>query len=152
MKRGALVENRFVAVPAVALFVVGIGGCSSPPAPSPPPGTLSAGTAQVTINDKDMPITHAVACTPSGSLTTIATGDAAAGVTALVSNGVAVTAKSVIIHDLGGFTGSYSEGLDGRAEATMSNRTYTIRGVAYGFNADNPSARTTDTFAVKVAC
>jgi ipoprotein LpqH len=145
-------QDRVVAITTAVWVLVSIAGCSSPPTPSPKPGALSAGSAQVTINDNDMPITHAVVCTQIGWLTTIATGDAAAGVTAVVSNADGLAAKSISIHELGGFTGSYWEGTDGRADVTMSGRTYTIRGVAYGFNADNPSARTTGSFAVKVAC
>ena len=82
----------------------------------------------------------------------IATGDVTAGATALVSNKDALTAQSVGIQDLGGFTGSYMEGLQGQAQVTMSGQTYTIRGTAEGFDTDNPSARTTGTFVIKVAC
>jgi ipoprotein LpqH len=46
----------------------------------------------------------------------IATCDATAGATALVSNKDALTAKSVGIQDLGGFTGSYMEDLQAGRE------------------------------------
>ena len=103
-------------------------------------------------HNKDISRTYAVHCTSIEWLTMIATGDAAAGATALVSNEDALTAQSVSIQDLGGFTGSYMEGLQGRAQITMSGQTYTIRGTAEGFDTDNPSARTTGTFSIKVAC
>jgi lipoprotein LpqH len=82
----------------------------------------------------------------------IATGDATAGATALVSNEDALSAQSVGIQDLSGFTGSYMEGLRGRAQIAMSGQTYTIRGTAEGFDTDNPSATTKGTFVIKVAC
>jgi len=34
----------------------------------------------------------------------------------------------------------------------MTDRTYDISGTADGFNTDNPSFRTSGTFAIKVAC
>jgi lipoprotein LpqH len=144
------VWNRFAAWSALGLAVLAISACS----PSPPvqPGTLPPGTAQVTIDNKDMPETHTVRCTSIESLTTIATGNAAVGVDALVSNKDALNPKSVSIHGLGGFTGSYVEGLQGQANATRRGQTYIIRGTAAGFRQNDPSARTTGTFVVKVAC
>ncbi len=95
----------------------GVAGCSSePPDYQPPPGALVAGTAQVTVNGQDTGTTDAVQCTSTGSLTTITTGDQASGVTAMVSNRDELTAESVAINNLGGFTGSYNAGLGGTAE------------------------------------
>jgi ipoprotein LpqH len=106
----------------------------------------------VTINDKALPATTAVKCAQIGSLTTITTGDTAAGVKALVSNETGLTAKSVTITDLGGFTGSYMKGLDSKADVSMTAQTYIIRGTAEGFVTDNPGVRTPGTFAIQVAC
>jgi ipoprotein LpqH len=145
------VQKRFFNATAAALIAAGVGACSSPPA-SPPPGALPAGTAKVTINQRALPATTAVTCSPIGSFTTIATGDTAAGVTALVSNETGLTVKSVSINDLGGFTGSYMEGLDGKVDVSMAGQTYIIRGTADGFDTDKPSMRATGTFAIQVAC
>ncbi|SPM34972.1 hypothetical protein BN000_04158 [Mycobacterium rhizamassiliense] len=82
----------------------------------------------------------------------ITTGDTAAGTNAVVSNQNSLTAKSVNITDLGGFTGSYTHGLDGKADVTMNGYTYTIRGNAEGFDINNPSMRAAGTFTIKVAC
>ncbi|BCO38996.1 hypothetical protein MINTM001_01350 [Mycobacterium paraintracellulare] len=87
-----------------------------------------------------------------GSLTTVTTGDTAAGTKVFVSNQSALTAKSVVISDLGGFTGSYAEGLQGAADVSLHGYTYTIRGRADGFDTDNPSLKATGTFTIKVAC
>lgn len=66
---------------------------------------MVAGTAQVTINDRNLGTTEAVQCTPAGALTTIETGDQASGVTAVVSTKDELTAESVSINNVGGFTG-----------------------------------------------
>lgn len=144
--------KRFIHAAAAAVIAVGLGACSSSPATPASSGRLPAGTAQVTINDRTLSPTHSVKCLPLGSLTTIATGNPAAGITAFVSNQDALTADSVSINDLGGFTGSYMAGLGGKADVTMNDQTYTIRGSAEGFDADNPSQRATGSFTIRVAC
>jgi hypothetical protein len=145
-------QKRFLNAIAAALIAAGAAACSSSPTASPQPGALPAGTAKVTINDRALPATTVVKCAPIGSLTTITTGDTAAGVTALISNETGLSAKSISIKGLGGFTGSYMNGLDGNADVSMTGRTYMIRGNADGFDADNPTVRTTGTFAIQVSC
>jgi ipoprotein LpqH len=136
-----------------AAATLALAGCSSgPPDYKPAPGTLVAGTAQVSVNGQNTGTTEAVQCTPAGSLITITTGDQASGVTALVSNKDELTAAAVSINNVGGFTGSYNAGLGGTAKVTMTGRTYDITGTADGFNTANPSFRTSGTFAIKVAC
>lgn len=138
---------------AIAVVALTLAGCSSgPPDYQPAPGTLAAGTAQVTVNGEDAGSTGAVQCDATGPLTTITTGDMASGVTAMVSNSDELVAESVTIRDLGGFTGSYNDGLGGTAKVTMNGRTYDISGTADGFETDNPSFRTSGTFAIKVSC
>ncbi|HEX2285965.1 MAG TPA: lipoprotein LpqH [Mycobacterium sp.] len=136
-----------------AAAMMAVAGCSSgPPDYQPAPGTLVAGTAQVTINGQDAGTTEAVQCNATGPLTTITTGDQASGVTAMVSNQTELTAESVSINNVGGFTGSYNAGLGGAAKVTMTDRTYDITGTADGFNTANPSFRASGTFAIKVSC
>ena len=138
---------------AAAAATLAIGGCSSgPPDYHPAPGTLVAGTAQVAVNGQNIGTTEAVQCTPAGSLTTITTGDQASGVSALISARDELTAETVAINNVGGFTGSYNAGLGGTAKVTMAGRTYDITGTADGFDTANPSFRTSGTFAIKVAC
>ena len=144
---------RIVLTAAATLTALGVvAGCSSPPPVKPEPGALVVGTAAVTVNDVDTGSTDAVACTAAGPFTTITTGDTESGVTALVSNKGELTAESVSIRNLGGFTGSYNAGLGGEATVTMTGRTYAITGSAQGFATDNPSFRANGTFAIKVAC
>lgn len=143
-------RNGWVAAAAATLALA---GCSSgPPDYQPAPGTLVAGTAQVTVNGQNIGTTEAVECTPAGWLTTITTGDQASGITTLVSNRDELTAESVSINNVGGFTGSYNAGLGGTAKVTMTGQTYDISGTADGFNTASPSFRTSGTFAIKVAC
>ena len=138
---------------AAAAATLAAAGCSSgPPDYQPAPGTLVAGTAQVTVNGQNLGTTEAVQCTPAGSLTTITTGDQASGISALISNKDELTAAAVGINNVGGFTGSYNAGLGGTAKVTMTGRTYDITGTADGFDTANPSFRTSGTFAIKVAC
>jgi len=143
---------RMVLTVAASAVLVAVAGCSSPPPAKPQPGTLVVGTAAVTVNDADAGSTDAVACSAAGPLTTITTGDDQSGVTALVSSEGELTAESVTIRNLGGFTGSYNAGLGGEAKVTMTGRTYDISGTADGFATDNPSFRKNGTFAIKVAC
>jgi len=138
---------------AAAAATLAIAGCSSePPDYQPAPGTLVAGTAQMTVNGQNIGTTEAVECTAAGSLTTISTGDQTSGITTLVSSKDELTAEQVSINNVGGFTGSYNAGLGGTAKVTMTDRTYDISGTADGFDTANPSFRTSGTFAIKVAC
>jgi lipoprotein LpqH len=148
------VHKRFRNASVAVVVAASISACSLSPGATPPqPGTLPAGTAQVTINDQALPLTRTVTCMPVGSLTMITTGDTAAGTNAVVSNQNSLTAKVVNITDLGGFTGSYTHGLDGsKADVAMTGYTYTIRGSAEGFDTKNPSMRAAGTFTIKVAC
>jgi lipoprotein LpqH len=53
---------------------------------------------------------------------------------------------------MGGFTGRYTRGLEGKADVSMTGRTYIIRGTADGFDTEKPSMRTTRSFAIAVSC
>lgn len=145
-------QIRLIAVLSAVSAIGVIAGCSSsPPAPKLP-GTVSAGTAEVTVNGQKLATSHAVDCTFIQSMTTIATGDNAAGATVVIDNAEKLDAKSVDIRNLGGFTGSYRQSLGDKATVNMTGRTFTISGSADGFNADNPSKRTAGTFSIKASC
>ncbi|MGZ5391772.1 MAG: lipoprotein LpqH [Mycobacterium sp.] len=138
---------------AGATTALALAGCSSgPPEYQPGPGMLVSGTAQVTVNGQNAGTTDAVQCDSTGTLTTITTGDEASGVIAMVSNKDQLTAESVAIRDLGGFTGSYNAGFSDTAKVTMTGRTYHISGTADGFDTDSPSFRKSGTFSIKVSC
>ena len=147
-------RTNVILVAAAALIAPVIAGCSSGPAPAGlQPGTLPSGTAQITVNDHDLGTFRAVACTSTGDLTTMTTGDEESGSTVVVSNADGLIAKSVEVRNLGGFTGSYHEGLPGGSAAvTLTGKTYLTEGSAEGFDTDKPSFRSKGTFSIKIAC
>jgi lipoprotein LpqH len=147
------VENRFVVLVGASLLVGNVVvGCSSPPPASAPSGTIPAGTAVMTINDQKLATSEAVDCTFIQSMTTIKTGDDAAGATVVIDNAAKLDAKSVDIRNLGGFTGSYRKDLGENATVSLLGRTFTIAGTADGFNVQDPSKRTPGKFSIKVSC
>jgi len=130
-----------------------LAGCSSPPPEyQPPPGALIAGTAQVTVNGQNVGTTDSVQCDSAGTLMIMKTGDDASGISAMVASDDELVVREVGILDLGGFTGSYNQGLGDEATVTMTGRTYDIQGTADGFETDNPSFRTTGNFQIKISC
>lgn len=138
---------------AAALLAATAVGCSSGPDQQPlAPGALTPGTASITINDRAVGEVTSVQCTSAGPLMTITTGTETSGSTSVVSNAEGLTAQSVYIRDLGGFTGSYNLDLGGDAEVEMTGNTYSIKGRADGFETEKPSFRTEGTFEIKAAC
>jgi lipoprotein LpqH len=136
-----------------ALVGAGLAGCSSG---SPPedqqPGTVSRGTATVSIDGRDAGTYQNVSCETIGTVTTVKTGDEQAGSTAVISTDPGLLLQSISIRNLGGFTGSYGDGLGDPAQVTVAGRTYQIAGTADGFATDRPSFRKSGTFSIKVAC
>jgi ipoprotein LpqH len=147
-------QNRLVTAAGLAVLVGSIAGCSSstPAAPARPPGAPPVGTAQVTVDAADAATVGAVNCTQAESLVTITAGDNASGMTAVVDLATKPTVKSVSIHNLGGFTGSYWQDLGPAAQVRTGTQAYQISGTVDGFHVNDPSFRKTETFAIKVAC
>ena len=137
----------------VVLLALAVAACSSSPPSAPPPhGALVTGFAEVTIDDQALHTTKDVACQTNISLTDITIGKAPETVTIQIDNSKGPTAESVAINDIGGFTGSYWQNLQGSANTTMVDQTYKITGTATGFHTDNPSARATENFKINAAC
>jgi len=113
---------------------------------------LTAGTANITVNNDDLGEFHAVQCTSAGPYLTISTGNDQQGSTVVVSNADGLVAKSVSIRNLGNFTGSFNEDLGGKAAVSLDGATYTITGTADGFDTDKPSFRSNGSFTIKAAC
>ena len=116
------------------------------------PHALSPGTAHVSVDGQSMPTERRVVCTEMQFWTTIDIGDTNSGLRAVIRNASGLTAESVSISNLGGFTGSYWNELDHGATVTADGATFTIRGTATGFTARNPSKRSTSTFQVSASC
>lgn len=140
---------------AVASGVASVcAACSSEHAAAPiPEGGLPAGTAHITIDGRDAGTTEQVRCVSRGFSTEITTGDEKSGVAALVSGGDELSAQSVAIRDLAGFTGNYNAGLgEPDADVSMIGPTFVITGTATGFRTDAASFTADGKFTVRVAC
>jgi ipoprotein LpqH len=143
--------KRF-AVVAVAV-ISALAGCSSaPPTSRQPPGSLPPTTAQVTVNGQSAGTTHHVECTQDGWMHTIKTGDDKSGVTVTVDTGDAVRAESVVITNVGDFTGSVYENKIGKAEATIIGTTFRVNGTAEGATTAEPNQPATANFDIKANC
>jgi ipoprotein LpqH len=144
------VQKRFVVVAVAAFSAV---ACSSQPANSPqPPGSLPPATAQVTVNGQSAGTTHRVECSQDGWTHTIKTGDEKSGVRVVVDTGDSVTAKSVVITNVGDFTGSVWEDKIGNASAAMIGNTFRVNGTAEGANNANSNQPATANFEIKANC
>lgn len=139
---------------AIALLSVGaLVSCSDgEPAVALPRDAVPSGTAQVKLDDGAIGTSDAVVCTSVATSTIIKTGDDAAGTTSTVTNDDTLAVASVDIRNIAGFTGSQWTGLQGDAKVRMAGQTYVITGTARGFTADNPSATSTQPFAITVSC
>lgn len=143
-------QQRFLLVVAA---IAAVAGCSStPPTSHQPPGSLPPTTAQVTVNGQSAGTTHHVACTQDGWMHTIKTGDDKSGVTVVVSTGNAVRAESVVITNVGDFTGSVYGSRIGKAEATIIGTTFRVNGTAEGATNAEPNRSTTANFDIKANC
>ncbi|GAC1410598.1 MAG: hypothetical protein NVS4B6_28400 [Mycobacterium sp.] len=150
MFRVMSIRIRLIAVLAVT---VALAGCSDQaPAAQSPPGSLSAGTAEVTINGTRADTTHTVHCSSDGAVTTINTGDDKSGTTSAINTSERAVVQFAQFRSLNGFTGSYWAQLGPTAGVNVVGRTFVMNGTADGFNDSNPSARISQTFSIRVAC
>jgi ipoprotein LpqH len=144
------VNGRSVVV-AVAVVMI-VGACSSQEAAKPVPGTLPAGTAELSVNGSTARVTDAVQCESIEWLRTIRTGDEASGVTVMLSNAKKLVAEFVRFHNVDGFTGSYDRHLQSEATVAMTGPTYRIAGTAVGFAGAKAPAPRTEPFELRVSC
>lgn len=142
------VPNRNVALAAAALLVAGAAACSSDKQPNHP------SQASVTINGNTVASQKSVRCAQQNWYWTISIGDQqVSGVKAMVNKtDDTFTAQSVHITNLGGFTGTYSNGDGHDASASFSADTFTITGTANGYNTYQPSEPATAKFKIVATC
>ncbi len=142
---------------AAVVAVAGVAACSSEPQPNHP------SQASVTINGNTVASKQSVTCSQQANnlpgqkpqwVWTIAIGDRdVSGVRAMLNgSGEKITAESVHILNFGGFTGTYSEGDGGEANASFGSETFTITGKADGFNTYTPGEPATATFKIVATC
>jgi Mycobacterium 19 kDa lipoprotein antigen len=135
-----------VVVAAAALAVVGLGACS-PKAPS----QLSS-TASVAVNGNDAKI-NVVKCSQLEWYRTIDIGGDFDGAKVVIDQRVEpLTAQSVRIQNLGGFTGMYSKDDGGNADMSLSGDKFTITGTANGFKTDKPNEPASASFKIIATC
>lgn len=142
-------QNRIAAAAAAALAVTVLAGCDSR-APS-----QVSGTASVTVAGNDETI-HIVKCSQLEWYRTINIGSDFAGAKIVIDQRVEpLTAESVRIQNLGGFTGMYSQGDGddgGDAKANLRGDKFTVIGTAHGYETDKPDEPATVTFKIVVTC
>ena len=139
-------RNRIVAVAAAALAAVGLVACS-PKSPS-----QISSTASVTVNGNDANI-HVVKCSQLEWYRTIEIGGDFAGAKVVIDQRAEpLTAESVRIQNLGGFTGMYSAHDGGNADMSLSGDKFTVSGTANGYRTDKPSEPANATYKIFVTC
>jgi hypothetical protein len=146
------VKNTVIVV-AVAAHVVGGTACSSGQAAwKRKPGTLTPGTAQVTVGGRSVPVVGRVEC-PSAeeNLSMIRTGDEATGAEVMVNNAGKLIVEYVRIRNLNSFTGNVNRGLEGDATVSLTGNTYNVSGGAFGYSPKS-IAPITEPFTIKLAC
>lgn len=133
------------ATAALALAV--LVGCTSRTSPQ------GAATASVTVDGSDARFTI-VNCTQVEWYRTIHIGGDFSGATVqLDGRREPITAQSVRIQNVRGFTGTYSQS-DGSDPAQLSSNgdKFTITGTAHGSKTDDPTEPATATFKIVVTC
>ncbi|OBI14052.1 MULTISPECIES: lipoprotein LpqH [unclassified Mycobacterium] len=138
--------NRMVVVAAAALAVAGLGACS------PKAQTQLSSTASVTVNGNDAKI-NVVKCSQLEWYRTIDIGGDFAGAKVVIDQRAQpLTAQSVRIQNLGGFTGMYSKDDGGNADMSLSGEKFTITGTANGFKTDKPNEPASASFKIIANC
>ncbi len=130
----------------MALAVAGLGACS------PKPQSALSSTASVSVNGNDANI-HVVKCTQLEWYRTIEVGGDFAGAKVVIDERAQpLTAESVRIQNLGGFTGMYSKDDGGDANMSFSGDKFTITGTANGFRTDKPGEAASAAFKIIATC
>ncbi|MCV7414844.1 lipoprotein LpqH [Mycolicibacterium litorale] len=138
-------NNRIVMVLGAASVAVLTACGGSEPA-------LGTRTAEVTVNG-ERAAKIPVECSQAGWTWLISDfGEKTPGFTAAVTTGEKVTAHSVEIRDIEGFTGAFWEGTVGNGKATVNGQTITISGTAKGEFADNPATAAEATYEITTKC
>lgn len=139
-------HNRIAAAAATALAVTALGACG------PKPHSQLSSTASVTVNGEDAKI-NIVKCKQQEWYRTINIGGEFAGATVVIDQRVQpLTALSVRIQNLGGFTGMYSKGGSGKADMSFSGDKFTITGTANGHQADKSNEPMSADFKIIARC
>jgi lipoprotein LpqH len=154
-----VVKREFwVGVAAVAVVVAAAAGCSSDKSSKGQPSSPPAPSGPVVIVDgKNLNVSGAVTCSPSGENTNIGIGDAANGIGAVVSNGTPPIVHAVGLGSVNGIVLGFSDAAANQATnagAAVKDKTYAIKGTASGVDMTNPDQPqpVTKPFELNVTC
>jgi lipoprotein LpqH len=154
-----VVKREFwVGVAAIAVVVSAAAGCSSDKSSKGQPSSPPAPSGPVVIVDgKNLNVTGAVTCTPSGENTNIGIGDAANGIGAVVSNGTPPIVHAVGLGSVNGIVLGFSDAAANQATnagAAVKDKTYAIKGTASGVDMTKPDQPqpVTKPFELNVTC
>ncbi|MDT5218283.1 MAG: ipoprotein LpqH [Mycobacterium sp.] len=148
----------WVGVAAVAVVVAAAAGCSSDKSSKGQPSSPPAPSGPVVIVDgKNLNVSGAVTCSPSGENTNIGIGDAANGIGAVVSNGTPPIVHAVGLGSVNGIVLGFSDAAANQATnagAAVKDKTYAIKGTASGVDMTNPDQPqpVTKPFELNVTC
>ncbi|MDT5140450.1 MAG: ipoprotein LpqH [Mycobacterium sp.] len=148
----------WVGVAGVAVVVAASAGCSSDKSSKGQPSSPPAPSGPVVIVDgKNLNVTGAVTCTPSGENTNIGIGDAANGIGAVVSNATPPIVHAVGLGSVNGIVLGFSDAAANQATnagAAVKDKTYAIKGTASGVDMTNPDQPqpVTKPFELNVTC
>ncbi|MCV7310602.1 lipoprotein LpqH [Mycobacterium paraffinicum] len=139
-------HNRIVVVAAAALVVGGLDACSLKPQ------SAISSTASVTVNGYDTNF-RVIKCSQLEWYRTIDIGGDFAGAKVVIDQRAQpLTAESVHIQNLRGFTGMYSAHDGNGAVTNLSGDRFTITGTATGYKSDQPTEPATATFKIVATC
>ena len=138
-------------MPAWAIVVAGVAGCSSDTSSAGSSGTK---VAKVAIDGQDQNVKGTVSCVSNGGNVNIAIGDGATGVGAVISDANPPVVHSVGLGNVNGVTLGYSDASPSQSnvQATKNGNSYTIKGTATGIDMANPMQPLNKPFEVDVTC
>jgi lipoprotein LpqH len=146
-------KNRFVVAIGAASCAVSVASCAAGPSYSTQPkGSVPNVTAEITINGNVAANTHDIRCYQDGWNHTVEAGTRDSGVKMVLGTGDKVTAKSVVLTNIGGFTGSFIENQIGESKASIIGSTFKVSGTADGATTDDPNKKATASFEIKANC
>jgi len=120
--------------------------------PSASIGTTGAGT-KVLIDGKDQNVTGSVVCTKMAGTVSIAIGQSATGIAAVLTDADPPQVKSVVLGNVNWVTLGYAQGAgQGSATATKEGNAYKITGTATGVDMANPMQPVSKPFELDVTC
>ena len=148
----------WIGVAGVAVVVAASAGCSSDKSSKGQPSSSPAPSGPgVVVDGKNLNVTGAVTCTPSGENTNIGIGDAANGIGAVVSNGTPPIVHAVGLGSVDGIVLGFSDAAANQATnagAAVKDKTYAIKGTASGVDMTKPDQPqpVTKPFELNVTC